>query len=331
VSRKVHASLLFFLFTLAGSVLLFFSLLLLYSELGSFSFGLLSKIHVDSNKQLLLCLFIFFSFAVKVPMVPFHIWLPEAHVEAPTIGSVILAGILLKLGGYGFIRILFPFFPSATYFYLPLISVLSLIGVLYPSFIAIRQLDLKRIIAYSSISHMNLSVIGLFSPNILSLSGSCFLMVAHGGVASLFFFLVGSLYDRHSSRLYLYYGGLQKTMPLFSFALFLASLCNLGFPGTLNFIGETLIFLGLAMSNKFIFFISVTCIIFSSIYTLYIFNRLCFGNLSSFINTYEDLSFLEFFVLCPLFIVVFILGVYPSIIVDLFLSSLSLVLEKIKV
>jgi NADH:ubiquinone oxidoreductase subunit 4 (subunit M) len=206
--------------------------------------------------------------------------LPEAHVEAPSVGSVILAGILLKLGGYGLLRIVYPAFSEAVFFFFPLIYVLGLLGILYPSFVAIRQVDLKRIIAYSSISHMNLTVLGLFSNSVEGIVGGCFLMLAHGIVSSLFFFLIGMLYDRHSTRLYPYYGGLSKVMPLFSFYLLIASLCNIGLPGTCNFIGEMFIFFGLILQNKLVFFFSLTTIVFSSIYTLFLFNKLCFGNLS---------------------------------------------------
>jgi NADH-quinone oxidoreductase subunit M len=256
--------------------------------------------------------------------------LPEAHVEAPSVGSVILAGILLKLGGYGLLRVVYPCFPEAVVFYFPFLATLCFIGILYPAFIAVRQLDLKRIIAYSSVSHMNLIVLGIFSSNVEGLMGSCFLMISHGIVASLFFFLVGFLYERHGSRLYLYYGGLCKIMPFFSLCLLIACLSNIGLPGTCNFVGEFLLLLGLGLKNKFLFFFSVSTIIFSSVYTLFFYNRLCFGNLSSFFISYEDLTFLETFIVAPLLFLIFILGLIPSLLMDVLGGSSFLLLEKFK-
>jgi NADH-quinone oxidoreductase subunit M len=195
--------------------------------------------------------------------------LPEAHVEAPIEGSVILAGVLLKLGGYGIIRILLPIFPNGSLFFLPLVYVLSTISILYASMTAIRQLDLKRIVAYSSVAHMNVVVLGLFSTIVEGFIGGTFLMLGHGLVASLLFFLIGFLYERYKTRIIVYYGGLIKIMPFFSFYLLISCFANLGVPGTSNFIGELLIFFSILYKNKVIFFFVLFSVVLSSIYSLY--------------------------------------------------------------
>lgn len=217
---------------------------------------------------MLLFIFSFIAFSVKIPMFPFHIWLPEAHVEAPTSGSVILAGLLLKLGGYGYVRIVLLLFPYANYYFFPLISVFCLISILFASFTAIRQVDLKRIIAYSSVAHMNFVLLSVFTCNLEGLQGAIFLMLAHGIVSGALFFSIGSLYRRHRTRLIHYYGGLALRMPLFSIHLFLYCLANAGTPGTCNFIGELIVFIGLVEKNFFITIVCATSIILSVVYTM---------------------------------------------------------------
>jgi len=285
VNRKVYASMLFFLFTLLGSIALLFVIVLLYYDFGTFCFNILNKVELNNQKELFLWVLGFISFAVKIPIFPFHIWLPEAHVEAPSVGSVILAGILLKLGGYGILRILLSIFSNGCFFFLPLIYVFSIISILYASLTAIRQLDLKRIIAYSSIAHMNIIVIGLFSNTLEGLLGGTFLMVGHGLVSSLLFFLIGFLYDRYGTRLLIYYAGLIKTMPLFTFYFLLASLGNIGLPGTSNFIGEFLIFLGIFAKNKILFFYALFSVVLTSIYSLCA-NVIFFSKRDNLLNTF---------------------------------------------
>lgn len=210
----------------------------------------------------------FLSFAVKIPIVPFHIWLPEAHVEAPTTGSVILAGILLKLGVYGLIRFSFVLFPYANNYFSPFIHMISIISIVYSSLTTLRQVDLKRIIAYSSVAHMNFSLLGLFSNTLQGLTGGLILSISHGFVASALFLCIGILYDRHHTRLLKYYSGLAMIMPLFSLILLFFSLSNLGLPGTSSFIGEVLILIGSFEQNHMISIIGTFGILLGSLYSM---------------------------------------------------------------
>jgi NADH-quinone oxidoreductase subunit M len=223
---------------------MFIALIVLYSVVGSGEFDVLYTYRFPFFIELFFFMALFFSFAIKVPVLPLHIWLPEAHVEAPTTGSVLLAGVLLKLGTYGILRILIPVFPNACITAAPFVYLIATLGIVYSSFAILRQIDLKKIIAYSSVIHMNYALIGLFSFDFNAVMGSIFLMINHGIVSSGLFFCIGMLYERYHSRLLLYYGGLNLVMPCYSLAFIIFSLANIGFPGTSSFVGEFLVLLG---------------------------------------------------------------------------------------
>ena len=256
----------------------------------------------------------FASFAVKIPIVPLHIWLPEAHVEAPTAGSVILAGLLLKLGTYGLLRFSFPLFPQGTAYFTPLIYTIAIISVIYSSFTTLRQIDLKRIIAYSSVAHMNFSLLGLFSNTIQGIQGGLILMLSHGFVSSALFLSIGVLYDRYHTRILKYYSGLVLVMPVFISIFLLFTFANAALPGTCNFVGEILLFTGIFQDNVFITIFAATGIILSGAYSLWLFNRIAYGNLKvQHIKGFSDVSKREFHVLLPLVFLAVFLGIYPEV------------------
>jgi len=277
---------------------------------------LLTKIHtLDFSIQKWLWFSFFISFAIKIPMFPFHTWLPEAHVEAPTYGSVLLAGVLLKLGIYGILRILFLLFPVANYYYADYIIILALISIFYSSIIATRQTDIKRMIAYASIAHMNVIVVGLYSYNFVSIYGAFFQCFSHAFVAGGLFFLIGILYDRYKTRIYYYYGGLVEAMPNFSIFYILLTLANISFPLSSNFIGELFIFMVLSKLHLGLVILTISSIILGTIYSLWICNRIIFGNLKSkYIYKYKDLTKVEFIVLFLIIFFVLLLGIFPNII-----------------
>ena len=326
--RKIKAAYLFFLYTLFGSVLMLLGIVYIYFRTGTTDYNTLLTIKFSIEEQKLLWLAFFASFAVKVPMWPLHVWLPEAHVEAPTTGSVILAGILLKLGTYGFIRFSLPLFPEATVYFTPLLYTLALIGILYTSLIAIRQLDLKRIIAYTSIAHMNLVLIGLFSCNFIGISGAILQSLSHGFVSSALFLIVGVLYDRHHTRLITYYSGLTYIMPLFSIFFLFFTLANIALPGTSSFIGEFLILSGSFRSNLIATFIGATGMIIGAIYSLWLLNRIIYGNLKiQYISRFSDISLHETISLLPLAILTFFMGIYPKPLVDTIIMPVNKIVE----
>ena len=315
--RKIKAAYLFFLYTLFGSLIMLFGVLYLYMITGSTNYTVLLDATLDAEQQRLIWLCFFMAFAVKMPLYPFHIWLPEAHVEAPTVGSMLLASLLLKLGGYGFLRFSLPMLQEGSNYFNPLVSTLALLGVVYGSLSTIRQIDLKRVIAYSSVAHMNLVMLGLFSYNQQGIEGAVYLMVGHGVVSTALFFCVGVLYDRYHSRLLRYYGGLVTTMPLFTFFFFAFTLANMSFPGTSNFLGELLLFVGVFAKNTTTLLFSTAGIVLSAVYSVWLFNRVAFGTLKiTYIEKFTDLTVREFLVLTTLLIAMLILGLNANFLLD---------------
>lgn len=309
-NRKIKAAYYFFLYTLFGSLFMLFGMIYLYCLVGALNYHTLLVFPLAAADQLLISVCFFLAFAVKMPLFPVHIWLPEAHVEAPTAGSMLLASLLLKLGGYGFLRFSLTFLASATIFITPVITALAIGGVIYGSLSTLRQVDLKRIIAYSSVSHMNLVVLGILAFNQEGLEGATYLMVAHGLVSSALFFCIGVIYDRAHSRLLRYYGGLVTVMPLFATGLLLFSLANMSFPGTPNFVGELLIFVGLFQRSIAVLFLSTAGIVLAAAFSVFLFNRVAFGTLKTkYAQEFTDITRREYAVLVVLAVPTLVLGV----------------------
>ena len=316
--RKIHAAYQFFLYTFFGSIFMLISIIIIYLHLGTTSYEFLLFSNFDKIYQKFLWFAIFFAFAIKVPMIPVHIWLPEAHVEAPTAGSVLLAGVLLKLGSYGILRFLLPIFLFGTYYYLPLAYTLCIIAIIYGSLTTLHQIDLKKIIAYSSIVHMNFALIGLFALNLEGVQGSIFLMLSHGVVSGALFLCVGCLYDRYHTRIIKYFGGIVLAMPIFSVFFLIFTLANIAFPGTSSFVGEFLIFLGIFKENITVGFLSAFGVILSACYSIWLYNRVIFRNIKLiYLFKFRDLKKTERFIFYPLIFLVFFMGIYPKFFLDI--------------
>jgi NADH-quinone oxidoreductase subunit M len=315
--RRIRASYLLFLYTLLSSIFMFLAILYIYYKTGTTQYTLLKNIQLSCLEEQICWLCFFFSFAVKMPLLPFHIWLPEAHCEAPTSGSVILAGILLKLGGYGFLRFSIGLFPEASSYFTPLIYTISVFGVIYASITTLQQVDLKKIIAYSSVGHMGLVTIGLFSGNSQGILGAIMLMISHGIVSSALFLCVGILYERHHTRVVKYYSGLIHTMPLFSTCFIIFTLGNIGLPATSSFIGEFLIILGCFETNSWAALLTGTGLIWGACYGLWLQNRILFGNIKSYsMKKFQDLNRFELYLLTPFVILTFLLGLFPDLVIS---------------
>ena len=330
--RKIRAAYFFFLYTLLGSVLMLLAILYLYFQVGTTDYEILLTTILTLKEQKFLWIAFFASFATKVPMVPMHIWLPEAHVEAPTSGSVILAGVLLKLGTYGLIRFSFPLFPEASFYFTPLVYSIAVIGIIYTSFTAIRQTDFKRIIAYTSVAHMNLVIVGMFSFNSIGLEGAILQSLSHGFVASALFLIIGVVYERHHTRMVKYYGGLVHVMPIYIIIFLFFTMANIGLPGTGSFIGEFLILVGSYKLNTTITFFSATGMVLGGCYSLWLFNRIAYGNLKTqYLYEFVDVGKREFLIFFPLLVGTLIMGFYPNLFLNPIHMSVNFLLEQINV
>ena len=323
-SNRVYASYKFFLFTIFGSLLMLLGILTLYFYSGTSHLTLLINTNIPFILQIWLFLSFFASFAIKIPMWPFHTWLPDAHVEAPTAGSVILAGVILKLGGYGFLRFSLPLFPEASEFFAPFIFALSLIAIIYISLVALAQKNIKKLIAYSSVAHMGFVTIGIFSRNLEGLQGSVFQMISHGLISAALFLSAGFLIDRMKTKNIDNFGGLWNQMPMFSVFFMVYCLGAISFPGTTGFIGEFLILIGAFKINFLISFIAAFGVILSACYVLWLYNRVCFGNNNfrgiSDLNTQDMLVFLIFLLL------IVILGIYPNFLISFYELSTNMLI-----
>jgi NADH-quinone oxidoreductase subunit M len=320
--RRIYASFKFFLYTLLGSVLMLLAIMAMFFAAGTTDIPTLLTHKFASSMQTWLWLAFFASFAVKMPMWPVHTWLPDAHVEAPTAGSVILAGILLKMGGYGFIRFSLPMFPEASAYFAPLVFALSVVAIVYTSLVALMQEDMKKLIAYSSVAHMGFVTMGIFSMNAQGIQGAMFTMISHGLVSGALFLCVGVIYDRMHTREIAAYGGLVERMPLYAVAFLLFTMANVGLPGTSSFIGEFLSLAGAFRSNTWVAFFATTGVILSAPYALWLYRRVVFGTLDKpELQRIPDLVPREMVILAPLAFLVIYYGVHPGPVLDSFAAS----------
>ncbi len=318
--RRIYAAIKFFLYTLAGSLLLLIAIIYIYQQTGEFNIINLHQLVPKflPKVQNLLWLAFFASFAVKVPMWPVHTWLPDAHVEAPTAGSMILAGILLKMGAYGFLRFSLPMLPSASQHFAHLVMVLSAIAVIYASMVAFAQTNMKKLIAYSSVAHMGFVTIGIFTFNQIAIEGALFQMISHGIVSAALFLAVGVLYDRMHTKEINAYGGVVNKMPIFAFIFMIFTLASVGLPATSGFVGEMLVIVGTFAANKFYAMLIATSLILGAAYMLWLYRRVMFGNITNpQVEQLEDVNCRELLIYMPLVILTLLLGIYPNIITDI--------------
>ena len=327
--RRVYSAFKFFLFTLAGSVLLFLALLAMYFEVGTTDVPTMLEHGFPAGMQTWLWLALFASFAVKVPMWPVHTWLPDAHVEAPTAGSVILAGVLLKMGGYGFVRFSLPMLPLASEFFTPLVVVLSVMAILYTSLVALAQEDMKKLIAYSSVAHMGMVTLGTFTVTQQGLEGAMFQMLSHGVVSAALFLIVGVIYDRMHTRLIARYDGLAERMPVYALFFMIFMLASVGLPGTSGFVGEFLVLVGIFQVNTWAALLATGGMILGAAYMLYLYRRVIFGVMTKpDLKAILDLSPREVLVFAPLLALVFWMGIYPMSFLDVMSASVANIVDS---
>jgi NADH-quinone oxidoreductase subunit M len=330
--RRVYASFKFFLYTLLGSVLMLLAIMAMFFESGTTDIPTLLAHDFPPQMQTWLWLAFFASFAVKMPMWPVHTWLPDAHVEAPTAGSVILAGILLKMGGYGFLRFSLPMFPDASEYFAPFVFTLSVVAIIYTSLVALMQEDMKKLIAYSSVAHMGYVTMGIFAMNQEGIQGSIFQMLSHGLVSGALFLCVGVVYDRTHTREIAAYGGLVNNMPKYAVAFMIFTMANVGLPGTSGFIGEFLTLVGIFQVNTWVAFFATTGVILSAAYALWLYRKVIFGTLTKeSLKGLLDLSPREKTVLYPLVALVIFFGVYPAPVFDATAASVEALVNQITV
>ena len=326
--RRVYAAFKFFLYTLAGSVLMLVCIMFLYLKAGTTDILVLSKFNLLPEYQFWLFIGFFASFAVKVPMWPVHTWLPDAHVEAPTAGSMILAGVLLKMGGYGFIRFSLPMFPDASVYFAPFIFILSIIAIIYTSFVALAQTDMKKLIAYSSVAHMGFVTIGIFTINEQGITGAMFQMISHGLISAALFFCVGIVYDRLHTREIDAYGGVADIMPNYAAFFMIMMLASVGLPGTSGFVGEILVLVGAYKTNSLVAFLAATGIVLGAIYMLWLYRRVVFGRAEKGeVIRMAVLNNREIGILVPLTLFILWFGIYPAPLLDV-LNPAVLVLSE---
>jgi len=323
-ARKIYAAFKFFLYTLAGSVLMMLALLAMYLEAGTTDIPTLMQTEFGAGMQRWLWLALFASFAVKVPMWPVHTWLPDAHVEAPTAGSVILAGVLLKMGGYGFLRFSIPMLPEATAFFAPLIFALSVVAIVYTSLVALVQSDMKKLIAYSSVAHMGYVTVGMFTLTVQGVQGSIYQMLSHGIVSAALFLCVGVVYDRLHTREIDRYGGLATNMPRYALVFMVFMLASVGLPGTSGFVGEFLVIVGAFQVNTWVALLTASGVVLGATYMLVLYRRVIFGKLTKDdLKGLLDLNPREVAVFAPLVLLVLWMGIYPSSFIDVMDASVE--------
>jgi NADH-quinone oxidoreductase subunit M len=327
--RRVYATFKFFLYTFLGSVLMLLAIMAMYWAAGTTDIPTLMKFSFPRGMQTWLWLAFFASFAVKLPMWPVHTWLPDAHVEAPTAGSVILAAILLKMGGYGFLRFSLPMFPAASHDFAPLIFALSVVAIVYTSFVALVQEDFKKLIAYSSVAHMGFVTMGIFAATAQGVAGGIFQMVSHGIVSGALFLCVGVVYDRMHTREIAAYGGLVNNMPLYAAAFMVFTLANVGLPGTSGFVGEFLSLIGTFKVDIWVATLATTGVILSAAYALWLYRKMIFGVLDKpALAALRDLNGREIVSLAPLVALTLLFGVFPKFVLDLSATSVTALVDN---
>nr|YP_010697860.1 NADH dehydrogenase subunit 4 [Phellinidium ferrugineofuscum]WCF76821.1 NADH dehydrogenase subunit 4 [Phellinidium ferrugineofuscum] len=327
---KIRSALLFFLYTLAGSLFMLLAILEINSYVGSTDFQLISLSEISLSSQKFLWLAFFIAFAVKTPLWPMTGWLYRAHADSPLAGSILLAGTILKLATYGYLRVLINFLPDATHYFSPLVQTIALITIVYASLATVIQQDTKALIAYSSICHMGVVILGLFSNNIQGIEGAILLAIAHGFVSPALFICVGGvIYERTGVRIISYLRGLVTYMPVFTILFFIFTLCNTGIPLTLNFLGEQMSLIGIWDRNPIVSIIGATGIVFSACYSIYLYNRISYGSYSPFLKPLKDINRREFILLISLLIPTIVLGIFPNVILDTLHASVTTLLYNI--